>query len=83
MATSKNVVQFNTQRNRKGRPETAPVFQSPQNGAECPLRMIAQQIPRLTKKEIWALAETLIDAVDDMDPDCDLEDDDREAEQFM
>jgi hypothetical protein len=83
MATSKNVVQFNTQRNRKGRPETAPLFQSPQNGAECPLRIIAQQIPRLTKKEIHLLVETLIEALDDMDPDCDLEDDEREAEQFI
>ena len=83
MAESKNVVQFNAQLNRRGRPHTAPVFQSLQNGADNPLRIIAQQIPCLTKMEIHLLVERLIEALDDIDLDCDLEDDEREAEEFI
>ena len=83
MAELKNVVQLNTQHNRRGRPQTAPVFQPLQNGDVNPLWMIAQQIPRLTWREIHLLVERLIDALDSMGPDVDLEDDEREAERFF
>ena len=83
MAESKNVVQFNIQHNRRGRPQTAPVFEPLHNGDDNPLRMVAQQIPRLTKREIHLLVERLIDALDRMAPDVDLEDDEREAERFF
>ena len=83
MAELKNVVQLNTQHNRRGRPQTAPVFQPLQNGDDNPLRMIAQQIPRLKTREIHSLVERLIEVLDDIDLDCDLEDDESEAEQFI
>ena len=83
MAESKNVVQFSARPKRRGRPQTAPVFQPLRNGDDNPLRMIAQQIPRLTKREIHLLVERLIEVLDDIDLDCDLEDDESEAEQFI
>lgn len=83
MAESKNVVQFSAQPNRRGRPQKVPVFQPLQNGDDNPLRMLAQQIPRLKKREIHTLVERLIEVLDDIDLDCDLEDDESEAEQFI
>ena len=39
-----------------------------------PLNLIAQAIPMLSRHELEALADRLIDAIDSADGDCDLED---------
>ena len=39
-----------------------------------PLDLIAQAIPMLSRHELEALADRLIDAIDGADGDCDLED---------
>ena len=39
-----------------------------------PLDLIAQAIPMLSRHELAALADRLIDAIDSADDDCDLED---------
>lgn len=39
-----------------------------------PLNLIAQAIPMLTRGELAALADRLIDYLDEQDGDCDLED---------
>jgi len=39
-----------------------------------PLNLIAQAIPMLTRSELAALADRLIDVLDEQDGDCDLED---------
>ena len=39
-----------------------------------PLDLIAQVIPMLSRHELAALADRLIDAIDSADDDCDLED---------
>lgn len=39
-----------------------------------PLDLIAQAIPMLSRNELAALADRLIDAIDSADGDCDLED---------
>jgi len=45
-----------------------------------PLDLIAQAIPMLSRHELAALADRLIDAIDSADGDCDLEDNhDQEA----
>lgn len=45
-----------------------------------PLNLIAQAIPLLSRGELAALADRLIDALDSTEPDCDLEDNhDQEA----
>lgn len=41
-----------------------------------PLNLIAQAVPMLTRHELAALADRLIDALDLVDGDCDLEEDD-------
>lgn len=41
-----------------------------------PLNLIAQAVPFLTRSELAALADRLIDALDSTEPDPDLEDDD-------
>ena len=53
-----------------------------------PLNLIAQAIPMLSRHELAALADRLIDAIDSADGDCDLEDsydheaiDEREPEE--
>lgn len=45
-------------------------------GAALPLDLLAQSIPMLTRSDLEALTEHLIDALDRMDGDCDLEDGD-------
>lgn len=41
-----------------------------------PLNAIAQAIPRLTRHDLEALTERLIERLDELDGDCDLEEDD-------
>lgn len=41
-----------------------------------PYSLLSQAIHRLTRAELEDLAQSLIDHMDDMDPDADLEDDD-------
>ncbi|WP_066561008.1 hypothetical protein [Croceicoccus bisphenolivorans] len=41
-----------------------------------PLTLLAQAIPMLSRHDLEALTERLIDRLDEMDPDADLEDDD-------
>jgi hypothetical protein len=45
-------------------------------GQPLPLALIAQAVPRLTRHELAALTERLIEALDAMDLDADLEEDD-------
>lgn len=49
----------------------------PHGGATAlPLALLAQAIPMLSRSDLEALTERLIDCLDDMDPDPDIEDDD-------
>jgi hypothetical protein len=41
-----------------------------------PLALIAQAVPKLTRHDLEALTERLIDRLDELDPDPDFEDDD-------
>ncbi|MEZ5688774.1 MAG: hypothetical protein R3E21_08355 [Caenibius sp.] len=41
-----------------------------------PTALLAQAIPMLTRHDLEALTERLIDVLDSMDGDCDIEDDD-------
>ena len=51
-----------------------------EGGKALPLDLIAQAIPMLSRHELAALADRLIDAIDSVDGDCDLEDNhDQEA----
>ena len=45
-----------------------------------PTALIAQAIPRLSRHDLEALAERLIDQLDRIDGDCDLEEDDPQGE---
>lgn len=82
MATSLKVARRDASYGRKGRPSVVPIFQTPPRNDINPLPVLAQLIPRLTKREIELLVDRLIEALDSMEPDVDLEDDEREAEMF-
>lgn len=82
MATSPKVARRDASYGRKGRPSIVPIFQAPPRSDINPLPALAQLIPRLTKREIELLVDRLIEALDSMEPDVDLEDDEREAEMF-
>lgn len=83
MATSPKVARRDASNGRKGRPSVVPIFQAPQRSDANPLPVLAQLIPRLTKREIEVLVDRLIEALDSMETDVDLEDDEREAEPFF
>lgn len=82
MATSPKLERRDASYGRKGRPSVVPIFQTPPRNDINPLPVLAQLIPRLTKREIELLVDRLIEALDSMEPDVDLEDDEREAEMF-
>lgn len=82
MATSPKVARRDASYGRKGRPSVVPIFQTPPRNDINPLPVLAQLIPRLNKREIELLVDRLIEALDSMEPDIDLEDDEREAEMF-
>ena len=83
MATSPKMERRDASYGRKGRPSVIPIFQTPPRNDINPLPVLAQLIPRLTKREIGMLVDQLIEALDLMEPDVDLEDDEREAEPFL
>lgn len=50
-------------------------------GQPLPIALLAQAVPMLTRHELAALTERLIDALDSLDPDSDLEEDDHCGQQ--
>lgn len=47
-----------------------------EGATEVPLSLISQAVPMLTRYELVALTERLIERLDALDGDCDIEDDD-------
>lgn len=51
-----------------------------EGATELPLSLISQAVPLLTRHELTALTECLIERLDVLDGDCDIEDDDPREE---